>query len=278
MKGGATGEARKKIPEPSLGLHGGVSAAGFGYCGVWPASQPQEQDYSDKDGENAGCLGVGHAEERARIDPDDLYQEACNSCQNQVQGKQLAGEFWIAHPPGANLPEQRANGAPDEEFVERRWVNAIAGGNDTIGKTHSPGKISGPPIIAISREEAANAADGVTDGSGGSASVEELPEGQLRAPTEKYHGAEPAEKSAEPSETIACEDQPNRIGEEFHGRFKQVVKLGADNAGDAGQGNHAEGVGLHGAAGEIRLKDVGRRDEAEGDHKAKGGNVERAQV
>ncbi len=92
------------------------------------------------------------------------------------------------------------------------------------------------------------------------------------------HGAEAAEESTEPGEAVAGEDECDGMGEEFGGRFKEMVELGARDARKAGDSDHAEGVGLQAAADEIGVKNVGGDDEGEGDHQAEGGNLERAQV
>ena len=87
-----------------------------------------------------------------------------------------------------------------------------------------------------------------------------------------------AEESTERGEAVASEEQRDGIGKKFGGRFKEMVELGASNARDAGDGDHAEGVGFQAAADEIGVKNVGGDNEGESDHQAEGGNLERTQV
>ncbi len=138
--------------------------------------------------------------------------------------------------------------------------------------------MGGPAVVTIARKKTADAADGVSERGGGSAGVEEFPEGELGAMAEINHGAEAAEESTKPGEAVAGEDKSDGIGEEFCGRFEEMVELGTRDAGDASDGDHAKGVGLEATADEIGVKNVGGDDEGEGDHQAEGGNLDGAQV
>jgi len=155
---------------------------------------------------------------------------------------------------------------------------SLRGRNNAVGKAHAPGKIGGSAVVTIAGKKAADTTDGVTERGGGSAGVEELPEGELDAMAKINHGAEAAEESTEPGEAVAGEDECDGMGEEFGGRFKEMVELGASDACKAGDSDHAEGVGLQAAADEIGVKNVGGEDEGERDHQTEAGNLERAQV
>jgi len=82
------------------GLRALASGAGFGFCGIGlgPGWKPEEEDEAGCCGEKAGGLGIGHAEEGARIDADDFDEETSEAGKNKVESKEPTRGFGIAKP------------------------------------------------------------------------------------------------------------------------------------------------------------------------------------
>jgi len=56
-----------------------------------PSVNPSPQNNSCDHGRSGGGLRVGHSEERARIDTDELDEETSDAGENQVGGENFAG-------------------------------------------------------------------------------------------------------------------------------------------------------------------------------------------
>src|SRR5205807_1311974 len=138
-----------------------------------------------KDRQQTRRLRVGQSEEGSRVDTDEFDQEARHAGENQIIGKNLAARFGAAQGFGAHVPKEGGDGEPDEQFVERGWINAaigwpaqlhagIGGGDHTVRERHSPGPLPGGglAVIAVSGKKAADASDSVTYTSRGGANIE----------------------------------------------------------------------------------------------------------
>ena len=113
----------------------------------------------------------------------------------------------------------------------------VGGGHDAVGETHAPRQQSGPAVITVAAEQAADAADGVADGGGRRANVKELEERKLKMARQKNERENSAQKAAEPGKAVARKEHGPRIGEKFARRFQHVVQAGTQEAGDARDGD-----------------------------------------
>lgn len=254
---------------------------------------PQKKN-SKKYGAEAGALRVGHSKKRARIEADEFDEEARNSRKNQVAAEDLPislhGSFFGCSSRGP-APEKIGNQHPGNEFVDGRGINAAIGGpavlhaslgrgDNSVGKGHAPRPMpgSGHAVVAVAGEKAADASDGVANGGGGRTGIEENEHGDFFAARENEKGGESTEESSKPGKSVAAEKLRPGIGEEFRRRLEDVIEARADDSGEAGDADDKEGVGAKIAAAEVGLKNVSSYEKSGGDHEAKGGDGQRAQV
>lgn len=170
-------------------------------------------------------------------------------------------------------------------------MDTLSGGYQAIWKADAPGEGSGDAIIAVTGKEATDAADAVTECGGGRSGVEKIHEGDMHAggasaasdaARQQYKRGDAEEQSAKPGKSELAEELMNGIGEEIAGSFQYVVELGAQNAGQAGNGDKRFGVGGR-VLRDLTAAKIGAEKEkggehGAGDHQAEGGNGERAQM
>src|SRR5215469_637560 len=90
---------------------------------VWAFNTPKKHR-AGKDGGHAGHLRIGHAEYPRRVNANHFDQEASDSSQDQIVAENFAFGFRPLYRFRTHMPKKRANRAPDNQFVERRWMHA----------------------------------------------------------------------------------------------------------------------------------------------------------
>lgn len=143
--------------------------------------------------------------------------------------------------------------------------------------------MSGDPIIAVAREEAAKSADAVTESGGGGAGIEGDEEGDAVAARQKDPGGRACNKAAEPRKSITAKELAPRVGKQLAGRLEDVIKAGANDSADAWDGDEELGEIRFGAFGDATAREIGAQDEVSkdhsgGDHEAVGGDGDRAEM
>src|SRR5271156_5433034 len=94
-------------------------------------------------------------------------------------------------------------------------------------EAHAPRQGSGNSIIAAARKQAPDAPDPVTDRRGRRACVEHLEQRKFLPPRQPYECRESRNQPAEPRETIAAKNLPQRVSEEVARRLEHVIYLRA---------------------------------------------------
>jgi len=121
-------------------------------------------------------------------------------------------------------------------------VHALDGGDQTVREAHAPGKGGGDSVVAIAGQKATDAADSIAEGGGWRTGVEDCEKRDRMArrgimsgdsPGDECECGEASDQAAEPCESVGAEQLVYWIGENFGGRFEQMVQLGADEPGKA---------------------------------------------
>src|SRR5580704_14036216 len=99
-----------------------------------------KQHRAKQDGNDARRLGVGHAEERTRVNANKFDKEAGDASENQVIAEDFAFGLGTAQRLRAHVPEKSPNRQPDEKLVKGGGMYALGRGNQTVGKAQAPGK------------------------------------------------------------------------------------------------------------------------------------------
>ncbi len=128
---------------------------------------------------DAGDLRVGESPEHARIDADNFDEEARDAAEKQVDAEKFADVGFVIQPATADPPENPENYDGGEKFVDRRGMHFLSGGDNSIGETHAPGQRRWNAVIAVTGDEAADAAESVADCSGGRGDIEHLENGNF---------------------------------------------------------------------------------------------------
>src|SRR5579885_1844710 len=146
-----------------------IGQARFAECAS--ATLAREGECAKQDRDETRGLGVGQAKEGARIDSNELDEEAGDASEDEVGGENsAAGEHRrgrFAKLGSAKTPEHPGDAEENEEFVQGSWVDALGRGDDAVGKAHAPGERGGDAVVAVAGKQAANASDGVPGGSSG---------------------------------------------------------------------------------------------------------------
>jgi len=148
------------------------------------ASRPLPQNNSRNYGTCGGSLRIGHSQERARVDADELDEEASGAGEDQVGRENFSGRsgggghrtrvglrIWFCMRPcavtrSAHTPEPPGNGAGDDEFVDGRGMNALDGGDQSVRETHAPGEGGGNSVVTIAGKQTTDSADAVAERGG----------------------------------------------------------------------------------------------------------------
>ncbi len=247
----------------------GGGLGGCGFCAV--AGGPGHDDDACGYGAEAGELGVGESEEDFGIAADELDEEAGEAAEDEVFTEDPAGGAVF----GAADPEVDADEDVGGHFKERGGLHADAGerGLNAVGEGHAPGHGGGDAVAAVSGEEAADAADAVTDGGGGGGEVKGANGSDAGAPALNEERADAKDESAEPGEAGRIPEDGPAFFTEFEGCVENVPEFGSHDACDDGNGDHTGCVGVDFAALEAAVKDEGGGDGGEPKHEAKGGNL-----
>lgn len=263
---------------PSGGFFDGV-VRGFGF-GVFfrrdgdTDGEPDEKDDAGGDGAEAGKLRVGESPEDFGIAADELDEEACEAGKDEVLAEDPSGAVGLC----AATPEPPADDESADELVERGGVDALVDGVNAVGKAHAPGKRGGDAVASVAGEEAADASDAVADGGGGGGEIEDAKTADAGAAALNDERGESEGESAEPGEAgLIPEDGPAHFADVGWG-VKNVPELCADDAGDDGEGDHSDGIGVEPEAAEVALHDESCSDRGAPEEQAEGGDVEAKDV
>lgn len=130
-------------------------------------------------------MRVGHSQERAGIDSDELDEKSSSATEDQIGCENLAGlfvgcgdcaragvhllggPFFSASAAGtgrADVPEPPCYGAGGYELIDGGRVNAFDGGDQPVRKAHAPGQGGWDAVITVTGKKAADPADPVSEG------------------------------------------------------------------------------------------------------------------
>ena len=159
---------------------------GFGDDGLVAAGE-EHHEGSEEDAAEGGYLGVRHgvAEVDARVDADELYEEAADAAEDEV----FAGEEAEGKGLGGALPEPPGEGQGEEEFVDGGGLDGGIGrvgedeGAGVLGEAvhhvDAPGEGGVDAVVAVAGEQAADAADTITYSRGGGGEVQHAEGGAM---------------------------------------------------------------------------------------------------
>jgi len=176
-------------------------------------------------------LRVGHSQERAGIDADELDKESRDAREHQVGGENFTGlsagkrgisaaRVWFCFGRcgvirRAQLPEPPGDGAGGDEFIDGCGVYALDRGDESVGKAHAPRQPCWDSIVTVAGKKAADAADAISEGGGRRARIENCKQRYGTtdgcvvpgdAPGDESECGKPREQAAEPGESVRAEE------------------------------------------------------------------------
>ena len=108
-------------------------------------------------------LCIRKPEKRSRVDADKFNQESGHTRQDKVAAEDFSVGPDATHCFLSHLPQKRRDRQPDEKLIEWRRMHALRRRHDAVGETHAPGQRRWHAVITVTRQQAANAPDGVTN-------------------------------------------------------------------------------------------------------------------
>src|ERR1017187_9843527 len=133
-----------------------------------------QHDESDEGACGCSYLGVAHGavEVELGVDADELDEKAADPGEHEVEAGQPAHRTGVL----AQLPENPEDDEREEQFVDGGWLNK--GGRRVwrderiLRHVNAPRQRGVDAVVAIAREQTADAADSVADGRGRGGEIE----------------------------------------------------------------------------------------------------------
>ena len=205
---------------------------------------------------------------------NELDQEALDPRDHQVEPEQDPGRDAVAQAP------QHQPGDPHRQrLVDGCGMNLVGCRHRAVGVCHRPRQVRLGAVVAIARELAAHAADGVSDRERHRRGVEQLPAEPTPPACPEDHAEGSTHETAEPDQPGPREDVAEQVVGDLVPVLDQEVHARADEASDQGGEHHlVRPVSRAPELTEAAVDDEARGQEAEREADAERLQLERTDV
>ncbi len=254
-----------------------------------------EQNYSGSNGPERRDLRIAHAPQHRGIDANELDQKSFQPEQHKKLARDHARTKRMLNGARASPPDVRIDQHAGDEFIDRRGMNSavrrrsplrtgLGCRHQAVGKCHAPRQSCWAAVVAVARNEAANAPHGIAHRGSRARNIEHGEHAHAVTPRKVEQRRDSCHESAEPGKPAAepihqrTEAVQSFSVKAVNRRINDVPDFCAHNAGYRNKGHNVVSIDTQFAALDLGFQRKECRGKSHQHQQAKGRQLKLANV